>query len=110
MEGVKILSEEIIVLQTNNVEVFLLLVFCFTVGLLSYLSFGVKDYVMGFVALIVAVCTLVGSLLWWRFKEVEIKEYKVTPVEDRYFINAMEYEVIDTKQEIITVREKVENK
>ena len=110
MEGVKILSEEVISVATNNVEVCLLLVFCFIMGALSYIFFANEERLIGFLALIVATCSLIGSVLWWRLAEVEIKEYKVTPIEDKCFINAMEYEVIDTKQEIITVREKVKNK
>ena len=103
MEGVKILSEEMIkIFGGGTLFPFLIflgiLILIFGICLISYYGFvGVASTVEILIGVMLVIVSIVGSINNTYYE----KTIKVTPIEDKYFIDANKYKVVKVEGEII---------
>ena len=102
MEGVKILSEEMIrIFGGDTLFPFLIflgiLILIFGICLISYCGFEVVNIIEILIGITLVIISIVGSIKNTYYE----KNIKVTPIEDKYFIDATKYKVIKTEGEII---------
>lgn len=106
MEGVKILSKEVInippdwyicllpiVAITGIVSLVLLASGCERISCIFFLLFFLSTFFISKKKDVV---------------ETEIKQYKITPTTENYHIDLTKYEVLKVEQNIITIRERIE--
>ena len=107
MEGVKILSEEMIKIFGGNTLFPILIVvglFLLVFGILFlvyYYGFEEGFATMAISGAVLLIISIVGSIENTYYE----KNIKVTPIEDKYFIDITKYEVIKTKGEIIYLKD-----
>lgn len=102
MEGVKILSEEMIkIFGGNTLFPFLIflgiLILIFGICLISYCGFEVANIIEIFIGITLVIVSIVGIINNTYYE----KNIKVTPIEDKYFIDATKYKVVKVEGEII---------
>ena len=103
MEGVKILSEEIIKnFGGDTLFPFLIflgiLILIFGICLISYYGFvEVASIVEILIGVMLVTISIIGSVGNTYYE----KNIKVTPIEDKYFIDATKYKVVKVEGEII---------
>ena len=102
MEGVKILSEEMIkIFGGDTIFPFLiflgLLIVVFGICLISYCGFEVANIIEILIGITLVKVSIVGSVGNTYYE----KNIKVTPIEDKYFIDATKYKVVKVEGEII---------
>ena len=103
MEGVKILSEEMIrVFGGDTLFPFLIflgiLILIFGICLISYYGFvEVASIVEILIGVMLVTISIIGSVGNTYYE----KNIKVTPIEDKYFIDATKYKVVKVEGEII---------
>ena len=103
MEGVKILSEEMIrVFGGDTIFPFLIflgiLILIFGICLISYYGFvEVASIVEILIGVMLVTISIIGSVGNTYYE----KNIKVTPIEDKYFIDATKYKVVKVEGEII---------
>ena len=108
MEGVKILSEEMIRNFGGN-TIFPILIVAGLFLLIFGVYFPVKYCygseerlaIMAFSGAVMFIISIVGSIGNTYYE----KNIEVTPIEDKYFIDITKYEVIKTKGEIIYLKD-----
>lgn len=102
MEGLKILSEEM-VRNFGGDTLFPILIivgiFFLTFGICSFIYCGVEIedsllFVFGVLLLIVSIVGSVGNTCYKKY-------IKVTPIEDKYFIDVTKYKIVKVEGEII---------
>ena len=106
MEGVKILSEEMIkIFGGNTLFPFLIflgiLILIFGICLISYCGFEVANIIEIFIGITLVKVSIVGSISNTYYE----KNIKVTPIEDKYFIDATKYKVVKVEGEIIYLKD-----
>ena len=106
MEGVKILSEEMIkIFGGDTLFPFLIflgiLILIFGICLISCCGFEVANIIEIFIGITLVIVSIVGSINNTCYE----KNIKVTPIEDKYFIDITKYEVIKTKGEMIYLKD-----
>ena len=106
MEGVKILSEEMIkIFGGNTLFPFLIflgiLILIFGICLISYYGFEVANIIEIFIGITLVKVSIVGSIGNTYYE----KNIKVTPIEDKYFIDATKYKVVKVEGEIIYLKD-----
>ena len=103
MEGVKILSEEMIkIFGGGTLFPFLIflgiLILIFGICLISYYGFvEVASIVEILIGVMLVTISIIGSVGNTYYE----KNIKVTPIEDKYFIDATKYKVVKVEGEII---------
>ena len=103
MEGVKILSEEMIrVFGGDTLFPFLIflgiLILIFGLCLISYYGFV---EIGSIIEILFSVTILMASIIGSVGNTYYEKNIKVTPIEDKYFIDATKYKVVKVEGEII---------
>ena len=103
MEGVKILSEEMIkIFGGGTIFPFLIflgiLILIFGICLISY--YGSVE-VESLIEILIGVTILMASIIGSVGNTYYEKNIKVTPIEDKYFIDATKYKVVKVEGEII---------
>ena len=107
MEGVKILSEEMIkIFGGETLFPFLIflgiLILIFGICLISYYGFvEVASIVEILIGVMLVTISIIGSVGNTYYE----KNIKVTPIEDKYFIDATKYKVIKVEGEIIYLKD-----
>ena len=106
MEGLKILSEEMIkIFGGGTLFPFLIflgiLILIFGICLISYCGFEVANIIEIFIGITLVIVSIVGSINNTYYE----KNIKVTPIEDKYFIDATKYKVIKVEGEIIYLKD-----
>ena len=107
MEGVKILSEEMIkIFGGDTLFPFLILlgavVLVFGICLISYYgSVEVESLIEIFIGITLVIVSIVGGINNTYYE----KNIKVTPIEDKYFIDATKYKVVKVEGEIIYLKD-----
>ena len=102
MEGVKILSEEMI-RNFGGETLFPFLIFLgvliliFGICLISCCGFEIANIIEILIGITLDKVSIVGSVGNTYYK----KNIKVTPIEDKYFIDATKYKVVKVEGEII---------
>ena len=107
MEGVKILSEEMIEnFGGGTIFPFLIflgiLILIFGICLISY--YGSVE-VESLIEILIGVTMLMASIIGSVGNTYYEKNIKVTPIEDKYFIDATKYKVIKVEGEIIYLKD-----
>ena len=107
MEGVKILSEEIIKnFGGDTLFPFLIflgiLILIFGICLISY--YGSVE-VESLIEILIGVTMLMASIIGSVSNTYYEKNIKVTPIEDKYFIDATKYKVVKVEGEIIYLKD-----
>ena len=107
MEGVKILSEEMIkIFGGGTIFPFLIflgiLILIFGICLISYYGFV---EVASIVEILIGVTMLMASIIGSVGNTYYEKNIKVTPIEDKYFIDATKYKVVKVEGEIIYLKD-----
>ena len=107
MEGVKILSEEMI-RNFGGETLFPFLIFLgililiFGICLISYYGFveaaSIVEILIGVMLVTISIIGSVGNTYYE-------KNIKVTPIEDKYFIDATKYKVVKVEGEIIYLKD-----
>ena len=107
MEGVKILSEEM-VKNFGGETLFPFLIFLgililiFGICLISYYgSVEVESLIEILIGLTMLMASIIGSVGNTYYE----KNIKVTPIEDKYFIDATKYKVVKVEGEIIYLKD-----
>ena len=107
MEGVKILSEEMI-RNFGGETLFPFLIFLgililiFGICLISYYgSVEVESLIEILIGITILMASIIGSVGNTYYE----KNIKVTPIEDKYFIDANKYKVIKVEGEIIYLKD-----
>ena len=107
MEGVKILSEEMI-RNFGGETLFPFLIFLgililiFGICLISYYGFvEVASIVEILIGVMLVTISIIGSVSNTYYE----KNIKVTPIEDKYFIDATKYKVVKVEGEIIYLKD-----
>ena len=107
MEGVKILSEEMI-RNFGGETLFPFLIFLgililiFGICLISYYGFvEVASIVEILIGVMLVTISIIGSVGNTYYE----KNIKVTPIEDKYFIDAAKYKVVKVEGEIIYLKD-----
>ena len=106
MEGVKILSEEMVkIFGGGTLFPFLIIigVFFFTFGIYLLYDCGVEveTILIFFLGVTIFIASIVGSINNTYYE----KNIKVTPIEDKYFIDATKYKVVKVEGEIIYLKD-----
>ena len=106
MEGVKILTEEMIrVFGGDTLFPFLIflgiLILIFGICLISCCGFEIANIIEILIGITLVKVSIVGSVGNTYYK----KNIKVTPIEDKYFIDATKYKVVKVEGEIIYLEE-----
>ena len=106
MEGVKILSEEMIKNFGGDTLfpflIFLgLVVLIFGICLISCCGFEVANIIEILIGLTILMASIIGSVGNTYYE----KNIKVTPIEDKYFIDATKYKVVKVEGEIIYLKD-----
>ena len=107
MEGVKILSEEMIKnFGGDTLFPFLIflgiLILIFGICLISY--YGSVE-VESLIEILIGVTMLMASIIGSVSNTYYEKNIKVTPIEDKYFIDATKYKVVKVEGEIIYLKD-----
>ena len=107
MEGVKILSEEMIKNFGGDtifpILIFLgILILIFGICLISY--YGSVE-VESLIEILIGVTMLMASIIGSVSNTYYEKNIKVTPIEDKYFIDATKYKVVKVEGEIIYLKD-----
>ena len=102
MEGVKILSEEMIkIFGGGTIFPFLIflgiLILIFGICLIFSCGIEVKSILVTLFGAMLVIVSIIGSFKSSYYE----KNIKVTPIEDKYFIDANKYKVIKVEGEII---------
>lgn len=102
MEGVKILSEEMVkIFGGDTLYPFLIflgiLILIFGICLIFSCGFEVANIIEIFIGVTLVIVSIVGSIDNTYYE----KNIKVTPIEDKYFIDATKYKVVKVEGEII---------
>ena len=103
MEGVKILSEEMIKIFGGDTIFPILIVaglFLFVFGILFlvyYYGFEEGFATVAISGAVIIIASIIGSVENTYYE----KNIKVTPIEDKYFIDATKYKVVKVEGEII---------
>lgn len=108
MEGLKILNE--INVSRYSATVILISIFIITMVVILAII-GLKEEDCGHSIFFTVIALLMIFAMMTGIKEDRDnpqKVLKVTPIEDKYFIDITKYEVIDIEGEIITLKEIVE--
>ena len=107
MEGLKILSEEMI-RNFGGETLFPFLIFLglvviiFGICLISYYGFvEVESIIEILTGVTILIASIVGSICNTYYE----KNIKVTPIEDKYFIDATKYKVVKVEGEIIYLKD-----
>ena len=106
MEGLKILSEEMI-RNFGGDTLFPFLIFlgavilAFGICLISYYGFEEANTIEIFIGITLVIVSIVGSINNTYYE----KTIKVTPIEDKYFIDATKYKVVKVEGEIIYLKD-----
>ena len=106
MEGVKILSEEMIrVFGGDTIFPVLIIVgvFFLTYGICAFIYYGIE--VEGILITLFGVTVLMASIIGSVGNTYYEKNIKVTPIEDKYFIDATKYKVVKVEGEIIYLKD-----
>ena len=107
MEGVKILSEEMIKnFGGDTLFPFLILlgavILVFGICVISYCGFiEVESLIEILIGLTILMASIIGSVGNTYYE----KNIKVTPIEDKYFIDATKYKVVKVEGEIIYLKD-----
>ena len=107
MEGLKILSEEMIKnFGGDTLFPFLIflgiLILIFGICLISYYGFvEVESIVEILIGVMLVTISIIGSVGNTYYE----KNIKVTPIEDKYFIDATKYKVVKVEGEIIYLKD-----
>ena len=107
MEGVKILSEEMI-RNFGGETLFPFLIFLgililiFGICLISYYGFVEVE---SLIEILIGVTMLMASIIGSVSNTYYEKNIKVTPIEDKYFIDATKYKVVKVEGEIIYLKD-----
>ena len=106
MEGVKILSEEMIkIFGGGTIFPFLIflgiLILIFGICLIFSCGFEVANIIEIFIGVTLVKVSIVGSVGNTYYE----KNIKVTPIEDKYFIDATKYKVVKVEGEIIYLKD-----
>lgn len=106
MEGVKVLSEEMIkIFGGGTLFPILILVgliiLLFSVWIYIYYGFEAEGVYMFFLGSLLFIISIIGSVGNTCYE----KYIKVTPIEDKYFIDATKYKVIKAEGEIIYLKD-----
>ena len=103
MEGLKILSEEMIK-NFGGDSLFPVLIII-GVGILTFgiclISYYGSVEVESFIEILIGVTILMASIIGSVGNTYYEKNIKVTPIEDKYFIDATKYKVVKVEGEII---------
>ena len=107
MEGLKILSEEMIKnFGGDTLFPFLIflgiLILIFGICLISY--YGYVE-VESLIEILIGVTMLMASIIGSVSNTYYEKNIKVTPIEDKYFIDATKYKVVKVEGEIIYLKD-----
>ena len=107
MEGVKILSEEMVkIFGGGTIFPFLIflgiLILIFGICLISY--YGSVE-VESLIEILIGVTMLMASIIGSVSNTYYEKNIKVTPIEDKYFIDATKYKVVKVEGEIIYLKD-----
>ena len=102
MEGVKILSEEMIkIFGGGTLFPFLILlggvILAFGICPLVHYGIEVKSILVTLFGAMLVIVSIIGSFKSSYYE----KNIKVTPIEDKYFIDATKYKVVKVEGEII---------
>lgn len=106
MEGVKILSEEMIkIFGGDSLFPVLIIVgvFFLTYGICTLIYYGIE--VEGILITLFGVTIFIVSIVGSINNAYYEKNIKVTPIEDKYFIDATKYKVIKVEGEIIYLKD-----
>ena len=106
MEGVKILSEEMIkIFGGDTLYPFLILlggvILAFGICPLIYYGIEVKTILVTLFGAMLVIVSIIGSFKSSYYE----KNIKVTPIEDKYFIDATKYKVVKVEGEIIYLKD-----
>ena len=106
MEGVKILSEEMIRnFGGDTLFPFLIflgiLILIFGIFFFFFCGFEVANIIVIFIGISLVIVSIVGSINNTYYE----KNIKVTPIEDKYFIDATKYKVVKVEGEIIYLKD-----
>ena len=106
MEGVKILSEEMIkIFGGGTLFPFLILLggVILTFGICPLVHYGieVKSILVTLFGAMLVIVSIIGSFKSSYYE----KNIKVTPIEDKYFIDATKYKVVKVEGEIIYLKD-----
>ena len=107
MEGVKILSEEMI----RNFGGDTLYPICLLIGLslllpsVCLISYYGSVEVESLIEILIGVTMLMASIIGSVSNTYYEKNIKVTPIEDKYFIDATKYKVVKVEGEIIYLKD-----
>ena len=107
MEGVKILSEEMVKnFGGDTIFPFLIflgiLILIFGICLITY--YGSVE-VESLIEILIGVTMLMASIIGSISNTYYEKNIKVTPIEDKYFIDATKYKVVKVEGEIIYLKD-----
>ena len=107
MEGVKILSEEMVKnFGGDTLFPFLIflgiLILIFGICLISYYGFVEVE---SLIEILIGVTMLMASIIGSVSNTYYEKNIKVTPIEDKYFIAATKYKVVKVEGEIIYLKD-----
>lgn len=109
LEGIKLL-ETIIKNEQSNPGLSVFFAAMFSIGLVIIIGSIILAFLNEEPSLllfvIVGVPLLVGSIILFKDNSIQAKYYKITPIEEKYFIDLSKYDIIETSGEIITVKEK----
>lgn len=106
MEGVKILSEVMIKIVGGD-TLFPFLIFLGLIILISgiclifYYGFKVENIIEILIGAIIFIVSIIASINNTYYE----KNIKVTPIEDKYFIDATKYKVVKVEGEIIYLKD-----
>lgn len=106
MEGVKILSEEMIkIFGGDTIFPFLIflgiLILIFGICLISCCGNETENIFITLVGAIILMVSIIGGVGNTCYE----KNIKVTPIEDKYFIDATKYQVVKVEGEIIYLKD-----
>lgn len=106
MEGLKILSEEMIkIFGGGTIFPFLIIVgvFFLIYGICTLIYYGIE--VEGILITLFGATMFIFSIIGSINNTYYEKNIKVTPIEDKYFIDATKYKVVEVEGEIIYLKD-----
>ena len=102
MEGVKILSEEMIkIFGGGTLFLFLILLggLILAFGICPFVHYGIE--VESIIEILIGITLIIVSIIVSVNNTYYKKTIKITPIEDKYFIDATKYKVVKVEGEII---------
>lgn len=103
LEGLKILSESI---RDSTEEFWVMVAFIGTIIFILAIIGYIEEQKSCFISVII-ILILAIPLGFDILNEPSVKQLKVTPIEDKYYIDLNKWNIINTESEIITIEEKV---